>query len=355
MHHAARPRARARRAERLHGGALGAGLALAPDTSPRATLAPSPGELVGRDTVLKGALEASVKAASGPGLITAVLMIVPGAGESAGWQELAFEFFGKASLNPGPSSDRLSTSAHPNLPFPSPPLQENGKIQTQAIVPGSPEEDPTAGHLPRKQIPIETSIGDTFNDYHNVRIEWGADALRWLVDGKAIREESTSDPTYAKFSAGQVEPMSAWRRLEIWSLQHVKVCASCPAALAIQPPPPPAAQTSASRSGRASPTGPARSTPPRSPPPRTSSTSSSRRRAGRSSSGTSSNSSITNVGRRGHACAAAPCPSSAAAALNPGPRAPSQLADWSFPFSVSNFSPSNVQAKSGELVISFTR
>lgn len=54
------------------------------------------GEIISQDTFLYGALETQVKASKGSGAITAFLFIKPD-NSQGGWQELAYEFFGKGS------------------------------------------------------------------------------------------------------------------------------------------------------------------------------------------------------------------------------------------------------------------
>ena len=77
------------------------------------------GEIVSRDFFTYGAFETRFKPAKGSGGISGFILI---AKESEPWQELAYEFFGKGTPD----------------------------YQTQIIVPGPPEPDPTA-RQPRSQ------------------------------------------------------------------------------------------------------------------------------------------------------------------------------------------------------------
>jgi endo-1,3-1,4-beta-glycanase ExoK len=112
-----------------------------------------------------------MKAAKGNGAISGFLVINPDAGGTSPWQEFAYEFFGKSNGN---------------------------DYQTQIIVPGTRENDPTA-QLPRSQNMVQhTSATSFFDNFHTLRMEWTPKSLTFFYDGNKIREE-TDATKYAQF------------------------------------------------------------------------------------------------------------------------------------------------------------
>ena len=145
------------------------------------------GELVSRETFKYGAFEARMKAAAGSGAISGFLTIVPDAGSTRPWQEMAFEFFGKSF----------------------------GKnYQTQIIVPGPGEAD--IGNLPRSQNMMQHTSPTSFVDeFHTVRMEWTPSRLSFYYDGTKVREETDSSKYAQLLDSSKALPMEI--RLTLWA------------------------------------------------------------------------------------------------------------------------------------------
>lgn len=146
------------------------------------------GEIVSFDSMLYGAFETKIKASPGPGAITGFILIVADAGlNSKPWQELSFEVFGK----------------------------KYGTYQTQIITPGPPENYPP--YAPRTQHIVETTDPtiDFYNAFHTVRIEWVPDRLSFFLDGKKIREETSTQEYGQLLTPGKAQPMQI--RFTLWA------------------------------------------------------------------------------------------------------------------------------------------
>jgi endo-1,3-1,4-beta-glycanase ExoK len=85
--------------------------------------------------------------------------------------------------------------------------------QTQIIVPGPQEHD--IGSLPRSQNMVaETSDTSFFDNFHTVRMEWTPSRLSFFYDGKKIREETDTTKYSQFFDPSKTE--SANIRATLW-------------------------------------------------------------------------------------------------------------------------------------------
>ena len=88
------------------------------------------------------------------------------------------------------------------------------QFQTQIIVPGVQEKD--IGNLPRSQNMVQhESSTSTFDNFHTLRMEWTPKRLTFFYDGNKIREE-TDAIKYAQFF-DPTKVQSANIRATLWA------------------------------------------------------------------------------------------------------------------------------------------
>ena len=99
----------------------------------------------------------------------------------------------------------------------------SARYQTQIIIPGKPEDDPTA-HSPRSQNMVETtSPVNFFDNFVTVRMEWTPKALSFYLDGTLVRQETDANKYSQLMDPSKTEPMnirtSLWAGFSDWSGQ----------------------------------------------------------------------------------------------------------------------------------------